>query len=125
MNRPDDPSGAPVGLTLVEVLVALCLVGAVGVVASGAAESMTLLARAARSEAAGLAAASAKLEELIASPSDSRASGNDATVVDGLSVTRIWRVRRDDPASGLTRLEVTARWSKPSLTLLTLAAVAP
>ena len=111
------------GLTLVEVLVALCLVGAVGVVASGAAESMILLARAARSEAAGLAAASGKLEELLATASDSRSAGNDEAVVDGLSVTRIWRVRRDDPCPGLTRLEVTARWSRPSITLLTLAAV--
>jgi hypothetical protein len=43
----------------------------------------------------------------------------------GIDVARVWRVRGDDPAPGLTRVEVTARWSAPELTLLTLVAVAP
>lgn len=123
MSEPtDSPQG---GFTLVETLVALCLVASAGTIASGAAVSMLELARAARGEAAGLAAASDRVEALVATPAAERASGNDEVVVDGLQVVRTWRVAPDDPAPGLWRLEVTARWSAPRTTLLTLVAVAP
>ena len=113
------------GLSLIEVLVALCLVASAGVVASGAAQSMTTLVRSARSEAAGLAAATEKMEEIFASPHLRRASGNDEVITDGLAVTRIWRVQPGVPAAGLDRVEVTTRWLHPRATLLTVAAVAP
>ena len=131
-RRPRIPAGSPVvaarsmaGFTLVEVLVALGLVASVGTVASGAAAAMLEFARAARSEAAGLAAGVDKLEVLVAMPAAARVSGNDETVVDGLAIVRIWRVLRDDPVAGLARLEVTTRWMRPRTTLLTLVAVAP
>jgi type II secretory pathway pseudopilin PulG len=113
------------GWSLVEVLVALCLVGSAGVLASGAAHSLSKLARAARSEAAGLAAAMEKLEEVIALSSDLRSPGNDEVITDDLAVTRIWRVQPGAPTKGLDRVEVTARWLHPAPTLLTLVAVAP
>ncbi|MBU6282603.1 hypothetical protein KGQ64_10215 [bacterium] len=116
---PDD------GFALAEALVALCLVASVATVASGAAVSMLELARAARGEAAGLAAASERIEALLASPAGTRSSGTDEVVVDGFPVVRTWRVGADDPAPGLARVEVTARWNAPRTTLLTLVAVAP
>ena len=113
------------GFTLLEVLAALGLVGCLAVVSSAAGRALAMLSLAARAEAAGLAAASEKLEELIASPAAARASGNDETSMAGVAVTRVWRVRQDDPATGLSRIEVTSRWSRPALTLLTLVGVAP
>ncbi|MFM8409796.1 MAG: prepilin-type N-terminal cleavage/methylation domain-containing protein [Alphaproteobacteria bacterium] len=113
------------GFTLVEALVALCLVASVGTIASGAASSMLELARAARGEAAGLAAASDRVEALVATPAAARSQGNDEVVVDGFTIVRTWRVAADDPAPGLWRLEATARWNAPRTTLLTLVAVAP
>jgi prepilin-type N-terminal cleavage/methylation domain-containing protein len=112
------------GFTLIEVLVALCLVASAGVLASFAATALLGLSSAAHSEAAGLAAASEKLEELIATPAAARIAGNDETAMAGVAVTRIWRIRADDPAPGLVRMEVTARWEHPTLTLLTLVAAA-
>lgn len=113
------------GFTLIESLVALALVASAGVVASVAAVAMLRLERAAHAEAAGLAAASEKLEELAALLPALRRSGNDTTDLDGVRLTRVWRVRGDDPVAGLTRLEVTARWDAPALTLLTLVMVVP
>jgi len=113
------------GFSLVETLVALGLVASVATIASGAAVSMLELARAARGEAAGLAAASEAIEALVATPAASRSSGDDRAVVDGFAIVRVWRVAPDEPAPGLARLEVTARWSAPRTTLLTLVAVAP
>jgi len=113
------------GFSLVEALVALSLVASVATIASGAAVAMLELARAARAEAAGLAAASEKIEALVASPAGLRRAGDDEMEVDGVAVARVWRVAEDDPAPGLQRLEVTARWSAPRTTLLTLVAVAP
>ncbi|HEY8515362.1 MAG TPA: prepilin-type N-terminal cleavage/methylation domain-containing protein [Candidatus Binatia bacterium] len=113
------------GFTLVEALVAVALIASAGVVASTAALAMLRLERAAHAEAAGLAAASEKLEELIATRPADRRSGNDTTVLDGVAVTRVWRVLDDQPARDLVRLEVTSRWDHPQLTLLTLVAAAP
>lgn len=115
----------PGGFTLAEVLVALSLVASVGIVASAAAQSFLRFARAARSEAAGLVAASARLEEMLALGASRRESGNDEVVIDGLRITRTWRLERDVPEPGLTRVEVTARWEHPEITLLTLVGVAP
>ncbi|MFM7143876.1 MAG: hypothetical protein ACKO2K_18380 [Alphaproteobacteria bacterium] len=86
---------------------------------------MLELARAARGEAAGLAAASDRVEALVATPAAARSQGNDEVVVDGFMIVRTWRVSADDPAPGLWRLEATARWNAPRTTLLTLVAVAP
>ncbi|MEW6269108.1 MAG: hypothetical protein AB1689_07395 [Thermodesulfobacteriota bacterium] len=113
------------GFTLLEALVAIGLVASAGVVATTAAVAMLRLERAAHAEAAGLAAASEKLEELVGALPADRRSGNDDTVLDGVPVTRVWRVLDDQPAQGLTRLEVTSRWDRPQLTLLTLVAAVP
>lgn len=113
------------GFTLIESLVALGLVASAGVVASVAAVAMIELERAAHAEAVGLAVASEKIEQLAAATPAARRAGNDATELDGVAVTRVWRVRNDDPAYGLTRLEVTARWDAPALTLLTLVMTVP
>jgi type II secretory pathway pseudopilin PulG len=113
------------GWSLVEVLVALCLVGSVGVLASGVAHSLARLVRAAKAEAAGLSAATDRLETMIATERSRRDGGNDEVLVGDVAVARVWRVVRDTPAAGVDRLEVTVRWSHPALTLLTLVAVAP
>ena len=113
------------GCTLVEALVALGLLASAGIVASVAALAMLQLERAAHAEAVGLAVAGEKIEELVAAAPSARRAGNDETSLDGVVVTRIWRVRDDDPAYGLTRLEVTARWDTPALTLLTLMTAVP
>lgn len=118
-------AGDEAGCTLIEALVALGLLASAGIVASVAALAMLQLERAAHAEAVGLAVASEKIEELVATPPVARRAGNDETSLDGVVVTRIWRVRDDDPAYGLTRLEVTARWDAPALTLLTLMTAAP
>ena len=115
----------PGGFTLVEVLVALCLVASVGVLASSAALAVLAMTTAAHAEAVGLAAASAKVEELFATEAAVRASGNDELPTSIGAVARVWRVLPDEPAAGLQRLEVTVRWSRPSVTLLSLVAVAP
>jgi len=112
-------------MTLAEVLVALGLLASAAIVASLAAASMLDLSRAAHAEAVGLALASEKLEELLATAPAARRAGNDETTLDGVGVARVWRVAHDDPARGVTRLEVTARWAAPALTMLTLVASAP
>jgi type II secretory pathway pseudopilin PulG len=112
-------------MTLVEVLVALGLLASAGIVASLAAASMLQLERAAHAEAVGLALAAEKLEELLATTPAARRNGNDETVLDGVGVARVWRVLDDEPARGVMRLEVTARWSAPALTMLTLVVAAP
>lgn len=112
-------------MTLVEVLVALGLLASAGIVASMAAASLLQLERAAHAEAVGLALAAEKLEELLASTPASRRAGNDETSLDGVDVARVWRVRDDEPTAGVMRLEVTARWTAPGLTMLTLVASAP
>jgi prepilin-type N-terminal cleavage/methylation domain-containing protein len=119
------PRGGERGFTLLESLVALALMASAGVVASAAAVAMLRLERAAHAEAAGLAAASERIEQLAAMVPAARQSGNDAIAVDGVAVTRVWRVHGDDPVYGLTRLEVTARWDTPALTLLTLVMTVP
>jgi prepilin-type N-terminal cleavage/methylation domain-containing protein len=112
------------GFTLVEVLAALGLVGAVGVMASASGYSLARLSRAALAEAAGLLAAERKVEELLASP-EGRENGTDDVEHSGVGVRRVWRVIDDVPAPGLTRVEVSASWEEPGLTMLTLVAVAP
>jgi len=113
------------GFTLIESLVALGLVASAGVVASVAAVAMLQLEHAAHAEAVGLALAGEKLEELVAALPPARRSGNDESQLDGIDVARVWRVVNDDPTRGLTRLEVTARWEAPALTLLTLVTAVP
>ncbi len=113
------------GFTLVEALVAMSLVASVGLVASVAGAALLELERAAHGEAVGLALASEKLEELIALPPAERRSGTDDVTLDGVAVTRVWRVVSDEPVHGVTRLEVTSRWEEPSLTMLTLVGAAP
>jgi prepilin-type N-terminal cleavage/methylation domain-containing protein len=113
------------GFTLLEVVAALGLVAAVGVVASAAGQALAALSLAARAEASGLAAATEKLEEIMAMPREERSSGNDETTMASLVIARVWRVTQDQPAPELTRIEVTARWARPTLTLLTLVGVAP
>jgi hypothetical protein len=112
-------------MTLVEVLVALGLLASAGIVATMGAASLLQLERAAHAEAVGLALAAEKLEELLASNPAARRGGDDETALDGVDVARVWRVRDDDPTLGVMRLEVTARWSAPGLTMLTLVASAP
>ena len=104
---------------------ALGLLSSAGIVASVAAVAMLQLERAAHAEAVGLAVAGEKVEELLAMAPSARRSGDDRTTLDGIDVARVWRVREGDPAYGLTRLEVTARWEAPRLTMLTLVTAAP
>jgi len=106
------------------VLAALGLLGAVAVVASGSGHALARLSRAARGEAAGLLAAEQKIEELLSLPAGRRRSGNDEIRASGITVRRVWRVREDAPAAGLARVEVSASWETPQLTILTLVAVA-
>lgn len=113
------------GFTLVEVLVTLALLASAGVVATLGAIAMLRLERAAHAEAVGLALATERLEEMLAESPAARKGGNDETELDGVTVVRVWRVIADEPAPGLTRLEVSARWDHPSTTALTLVAVAP
>jgi type II secretory pathway pseudopilin PulG len=113
------------GFTLVEVLVALGLLASAGIIATLAAAAMLRLERAAHAEAVGLATAGEKLEELIARTPAARSGGNDTTDLDGVHVTRVWRVIAGTPAVELTRLEVTARWDQPRTTALTLVAAVP
>lgn len=113
------------GFTLIEVLAAAGLLVSAGIVATLAAVAMLRLERAAHAEAVGLAVAGEKLEELIARRPAARAGGNDETDLDGVHVTRVWRVIDAAPARGLTRLEVTARWDSPRTTLLTMVAAVP
>lgn len=113
------------GFTLLEVLAALGLVGAVGVVATASGHALAHLGVAARAEAAGRIAAEAKLEELLSLSPDSRRSGNDTPRMGAVDLRRIWRVLDDEPAPGLTRVEVSTTWERPRLTVLTLVGVAP
>ena len=113
------------GLTLVEVLVAISLVASVGVAATGTALALTALVGRARAEVVALSLAAEKIEELMARPADDRRDGFDEVAQSGARVTRMWRVTSGDPEPGLTRLEVSARWRDPQLTVLTLVAVAP
>lgn len=101
------------------------LVGAVGVLATGSGHALARLGLAARAEAAGLFAAERKLEELLSFESGRRRSGNDAVSSGVVPVTRVWRIVPDQPARGLTRIEVSASWETPQLTVLTLVGVAP
>lgn len=112
------------GFTLLEVLAALGLVGAVGVVASGSGHALAKLAWAARGEAVGLFAAEQKLEELLSLPAVERRGGTDGTESSGIAVRRVWRIVPDTPAPGITRVEVSASWEAPELTILTLVGVA-
>lgn len=113
------------GFTLIEVLAAAGLLASAGIIATLGAAAMLNLERAAHAEAVGLATATEKLEELIARAPSARLGGNDETDLDGVHVTRVWRVIDREPASELSRLEVTARWDRPRTTLLTLVAAVP
>src|SRR5262249_48727840 len=95
---------APAGFSFVGGVGALSFVSSVGVLASGAASAFITLAHAAHAEAVGLAAATEKLEELIATPAAARASGNDETAMGEVAVTRVWRVRAGDPVRDLDRI---------------------
>lgn len=113
------------GMTLIEVLIALCLVGSSGMLALAAAHSTLTFAHSARAEAAGLAAGQAKVEELLSLTHASRREGFDEVEFAGERIVRTWRVRSSEDMPGLERIEVTSRWDAPVLTLLVLVAVAP
>lgn len=125
MIEPASKVGGAGGFTLVEVLAALGLVASLGVAALSVAGTLAAMLQIARAEAVGLALAAEKLEDLIATPADQRAEGFDEVESQGLAVRRLWRVRRGDPAPGLTRLEVSSTWENPDVIVLTLVAVAP
>ncbi|MEO2167029.1 MAG: prepilin-type N-terminal cleavage/methylation domain-containing protein [bacterium] len=113
------------GFTLVEVLVALGIVVSASMLALSASATMLRFVHAARAEAAGLAAAQEKIEELISTLRTGRVEGNDMVELAGIEVGRIWRVRPHPDLPGLQRVEVSARWEEPQLTVLVLVAVAP
>ncbi len=113
------------GFALIEVVLALLFVAGLGMAASAAALALIKLVTEARAEAAGVTAAASRLEELLAASPAARLAGHDVVVVDTTEVTRIWHIVRDDPAAGLSRIEVTARWDRPSITGLVLVGVAP
>lgn len=115
----------PRGFTLIEVLVALSLVASAGVAATGAGLALTALVARARAEVVALSLAAAKIEELLAMPAAGRSDGFDEVEQSAVRVKRMWHVSDGDPEPGLARLEVTARWEDPQLTVLTLVAVAP
>ncbi len=113
------------GWTLVEVGLALCFVSGLAMTVGASAATLLRLAAEAHAEAIGLAAAASRLEELLATDPERRAPGTDVVTLGGTEVTRIWRPVADDPAAGLWRIEVTARWERPSITGLTLVGVGP
>ncbi len=113
------------GWTLIEVGLALCFVSGLAMTAGASAVTLLRLAAEAHAEAVGLAVAASRLEELLAADPERRAPGTDVVALGGTEVTRIWRPVSDDPAAGLWRIEVTARWERPSIAALTLVGVGP
>lgn len=104
---------------------ALSLVASAGVAATGAGLALTALVARVRAEVVALSLAAAKIEELLAMPAAGRSDGFDEVEQSAVRVKRMWHVSDGDPEPGLARLEVTARWEDPQLTVLTLVAVAP
>ena len=99
------------GFTLVEVIVAIVLLG-VGMM--GLAALSTTVTRAnvqSSSLTAATALAQERAERLRMEDYDAIASGNDARVVDGVTYTRTWTVTANDPAPGLKTVAVAVSWT--------------
>ena len=99
------------GFTLVELIVAVFLIG-VGLM--GLAALSTSVSRA-NHQSSSLTTASAlaqdRLEAFRAEPYAAMASGGDTRTVDGLAYTRTWTVTEDDPEPGLKTIAVTVSWT--------------
>ena len=104
------------GFTLVEVIVAIVLIG-VGLM--GLAALSTTVTRAnvqSSSLTTATALAQERVERLRTDDYDAIASGNDARVVDGVTYTRTWTVTADDPAQGLKTVAVAVSWTSRGAT---------
>ncbi|MGH7541777.1 MAG: type IV pilus modification PilV family protein [Gemmatimonadota bacterium] len=104
--------GPAAGFSLMEVLVALVLVGT-GLLAMGGLLSGTL--RASRDSIDNTVADHLirhKLAEMRALPVSELRDGADRVALDGVEFERRWRVTPNDPESGITRIEVGVTWSE-------------
>jgi type IV pilus assembly protein PilV len=99
------------GFTLVEVIVAIVLLG-VGLM--GLAALSTTVTRAnvqSSSLTTATALAQERAERLRTEDYDALASGNDSRVVDNVAYTRSWVVTADDPEPGLKTVAIAVSWT--------------
>jgi type IV pilus assembly protein PilV len=109
VRRPRARPGA--GFTLVEVIVAIVLLG-VGLM--GLAALSTTVTRAnvqSSSLTTATALAQERAERLRTEDYDALASGNDSRVVDNVTYTRSWVVTADDPEPGLKTVAIAVSWT--------------
>jgi type IV pilus modification protein PilV len=110
------------GFTLIEILVAMAILGiAILAIAAGA----TSVIRANQTSYFNTIAtnlAQDKLEELKANPA-TMASGGPVTEppIDGVTFTRNWTVTADTPVGGLSQIDVTVTWTDYAARTLTIS----
>jgi type IV pilus assembly protein PilV len=98
------------GFTLVEVLIAMLVftIGLLGVAA------LTIMIISGNSFSRALTTATAlahdKLEELRDTPYSAISDGKETVAENNLTYTRVWKVTTDQPAAGMTTVEVTISW---------------
>ncbi len=101
----------PGGFTLVEMMVAIILIG-VGLM--GLAALSTTVTRAGVQSSTlttGSSLAQERIERFRLEPYASIVAGGDVRTVDGLAYTRSWTVADNDPAAGLKTVTVTVSWT--------------
>jgi len=110
-KTPPSRSTALGGFTLIEMMVAVLLIG-VGLM--GLAAMSTTVTRA-NVQSSALTTASAlaqqRVEQLRTDPYAAIASGNDALTVDGVTYNRSWNVSVNVPDQGLKTVDVTVSWT--------------
>jgi type IV pilus assembly protein PilV len=104
------------GFTLVEVIVAIVLLG-VGLM--GLAALSTTVTRAnvqSSSLTTATALAQERAERLRTQDYDAVVSGGDTRMVDNVAYTRSWTVTTDDPAPGLKTVAIAVSWTTRGVT---------
>ena len=100
------------GFTLVEMIVAILLIG-VGLMGLAAISSTVTRANVQSSAlTAGSALAQERIERLRTEAYSAIVDGNDTREVDGVTYTRAWVVTNDTPAVGLKTVAVTVSWNE-------------
>lgn len=100
------------GFTLVEMIVAILLIG-VGLMGLAAISSTVTRANVQSSAlTAGSALAQERIERLRTEAYSAIVNGNDTRVVDGVTYTRTWEVTNDTPNVGLKTVAVTVSWNE-------------